>query len=263
MNLMRRKRPDLIILTDDVYGTFTEGFRSLAADLPRNTILVYSYSKHFGCTGWRLGVVGVHQDNIFDEKLATLPATDRAALRKRYGSLTTNPDGLRFIDRIVADSRDVALNHTAGLSLPQQAQMTLFSLFALLDRGDSYERRCRQIVRDRLAALSRGLGAEIPDDPLRVAYYVDLDLEVWGRQTIGEDFADYVAAHHEPIDLVVELAKRHGSVLLNGSGFDGPPWSVRVSLANLDAEAYEAIGADLKAMARQAVEEWRHAQPKA
>ena len=64
----RPKRPDLIILTDDVYGTFTEGFRSLAADLPRNTILVYSYSKHFGCTGWRLGVVGVHEDNMFDER---------------------------------------------------------------------------------------------------------------------------------------------------------------------------------------------------
>src|SRR5262245_11607534 len=131
VKLVKTKRPDLIILTDDVYGTFTEGFRSLAADLPRNTILVYSSSKHFGCTGWRLGVIGIHEDNIFDEKLARLPDADRAALRKRYGSLTTNPDELRFIDRVVADSRDVALNHTAGLSLPQQAQMTLFSLFAL------------------------------------------------------------------------------------------------------------------------------------
>ena len=39
--LVKTRRPDLIILTDDVYGTFAEGFRSLAADLPRNTILVY------------------------------------------------------------------------------------------------------------------------------------------------------------------------------------------------------------------------------
>jgi aspartate 4-decarboxylase len=259
VNLVKTKRPDLIVLTDDVYGTFTEGFRSLAADLPRNTILVYSYSKHFGCTGWRLGVVGVHQDNVFDEMLAKLPDSDRTALRQRYASLTTNPDNMRFIDRIVADSRDVALNHTAGLSLPQQVQMTLFSLFALLDRDDSYQRRCRQIVRERLAALSRGLGIEIPADPLRVAYYVDLDLAVWGREVIGTDFAAYVAAHHAPLDLVIDLAKRHGSVLLNGSGFDGPPWSVRVSLANLDAEAYEAIGRDLKDMAHQAVDEWRHA----
>jgi aspartate 4-decarboxylase len=260
VELVRTRRPDLIVLTDDVYGTFTEGFRSLAADLPRNTILVYSYSKHFGCTGWRLGVIGLHQDNVLDEQLAKLPAADRQALRERYASLTTDPDRLRFIDRLVADSRDVALNHTAGLSLPQQAQMTLFSLFALLDRDDAYERRCREIVRERLDVLSKGLGVEIPAGPLRVAYYVDLDLAVWGREAIGEEFAAYVAAHHQPLDIVIRLAREHGSVLLNGSGFDGPPWSVRISLANLDARDYEAIGRDLKAIAREAVDEWRRSQ---
>jgi aspartate 4-decarboxylase len=54
--LVRTKRKDLILLTDDVYGTFVNGFRSLAAVAPLNTILVYSYSKYFGETGWRLGV---------------------------------------------------------------------------------------------------------------------------------------------------------------------------------------------------------------
>jgi aspartate 4-decarboxylase len=38
------------------------------------------------------------------------------------------PRKIKMIDRIVADSRDVALNYTAGLSLPQQVMMTLFSL---------------------------------------------------------------------------------------------------------------------------------------
>jgi aspartate 4-decarboxylase len=260
VDLVRTRRPDLIVLTDDVYGTFTEGFRSLAADLPRNTILVYSYSKHFGCTGWRLGVIGVQRDNVLDEKLGKLPDADRKALRARYGSLTTEPDRLRFIDRLVADSRDVALNHTAGLSLPQQAQMTLFSLFALLDRDDAYEKRCRQIVRERLDALSRGLGMAIPHDPLRTAYYVDLDLAVWGRKAIGEEFMAYVAAHHRPLDIVIRLAREYGTVLLNGSGFEGPPWSVRISLANLETAAYETIGRDLEAIARHAVEEWRRSQ---
>ena len=71
---------DLIILTDDVYGTFTPGFRSLAADLPQNTILVYSYSKHFGCTGWRLGVVALHENNVLDRMLDALPEKDRREL---------------------------------------------------------------------------------------------------------------------------------------------------------------------------------------
>jgi aspartate 4-decarboxylase len=251
VELVRNKRPDLIILTDDVYGTFAEGFRSLAADLPRNTILVYSYSKHFGCTGWRLGVVALHEDNVLDEALARLPVADRDALHERYESLSLTPERIAFIDRVVADSRDVALNHTAGLSTPQQVQMVLFSLFALLDDDDTYQKRCRELVRHRLAALGRGLG-----------FYADLDLAVWGRAAFGDDFNAYREAHHQPLDAVIALAKRSGTVLLNGSGFDGPPWSVRISLANLDADAYEAIGRDLKELMGQAVAEWRQRKPR-
>ena len=135
--LVRTKRPDLLILTDDVYGTFVNGFRSLCAELPQNTILVYSYSKHFGCTGWRLGVIGIHEKNAIDKMIANLPAADQQELNSRYSPLTLTPQNLKFIDRMVAESRAVGLNHTAGLSLPQQLQMALFSLFGLLDEGDT------------------------------------------------------------------------------------------------------------------------------
>lgn len=46
---------------------------------------------------------------------------------------------------MVADSRQVALNHTAGLSLPQQMQMGLFAAFALLDKENKYKQRCRRL----------------------------------------------------------------------------------------------------------------------
>src|SRR4029079_4080596 len=105
-----------------VYGTFVKDFRSLMADLPENTIGVYSYSKYWGCTGWRLGVISVHENNIFDKMIAKLPEADRTALSHRYGTITLEPERLKFIDRIVADSRDVALNHTPRLSLPQEEQ---------------------------------------------------------------------------------------------------------------------------------------------
>ena len=72
-NLVKTKRPDLMLLTDDVYGTFVPGFRSLLGELPYNTIGVYSYSKYFGCTGWRLGVIAIHEDNIYDRMIAGLP----------------------------------------------------------------------------------------------------------------------------------------------------------------------------------------------
>jgi aspartate 4-decarboxylase len=47
---------------------------------------------------------------------------------------------------------------------------------------------------------------------------------------------------YEPVDPVFRLAAKGGVVLLNGGGFAGPDWSVRISLANLRNDAYEKIG---------------------
>ena len=250
--LVKTKRPDLILLTDDVYGTFVDNFRSLAAELPQNTILVYSYSKHFGCTGWRLGVIAIHEKNILDRKLARLPKAQQRELAARYGSLTLEPLKMKFIDRMVADSRNVALNHTAGLSLPQQVQMALFSLFALLDHGDAYKKRCQTIVQQRLQKLVDGLKVQLPRDECRAAYYAVLDLEAWARRTHGDEFMEWATANHLPLDIVFGLAQNFGCVLLNGDGFGGPPWSARVSLANLPTESYQAIGESVAAMAARA-----------
>ncbi len=147
------RRPDLILLTDDVYGTFADNFTSLAMLAPKNTILVYSYSKYFGATGWRLGVIGVHEDNNFDRMIRDLPEDTRSTLSQRYQGIALEPSKIKFIDRLVADSRAVALNHTAGLSTPQQIQMTMFSLLSLMKDGEEYKRLAKQIVRRRYHTL--------------------------------------------------------------------------------------------------------------
>lgn len=259
VQLVKTKRPDLLLLTDDVYGTFVNGFRSLAADLPHNTLLVYSFSKYFGCTGWRLGVVALHEDNILDAQLARLPERELERLDERYSSISLEPRKIKFIDRLVADSRTVALNHTAGLSLPQQLQMALFALFALLDTDNAYKKRCQRICQERLEALVQGMGLTVPPDPLRTAYYVTLDLEAWCTRHLGPEFTEFVQAHRDPLDIVLSLARRYGIVLLNGSGFDAPPWSARVSLANLDDDAYPRIGQSIMDLVRHAIDVWKAA----
>jgi aspartate 4-decarboxylase len=256
-NLVRSKRPDLLLVTDDVYGTFVPGFRSLMAELPQNTIGVYSFSKYFGCTGWRLGVVAIHQDNVFDRRIAQLPAEERAALHERYSSLALHPEKLKFIDRMVADSRCVALNHTAGLSTPQQVQMALFALFALMDEAGAYKKLSRQIVRDRMQGLWRGMGIDLPEDPLRADYYTTLDLMAWARSTHAPEFVQFLKEHYHPFDVLFALAERYSTVLMNGSGFDAPEWSVRVSLANLPDEAYPQIGSKLSEIVHGAFEAWQ------
>jgi aspartate 4-decarboxylase len=249
-SLVRSKRPDLMLLTDDVYGTFVDDFRSLLGELPQNTIGVYSYSKYFGATGWRLGVIAVHQDNIFDKMIASLPAAAADALDKRYGPLTLEPRKLKFIDRIVADSRDVALNHTAGLSLPQQVMMSLFSLREMMDTAKAYQTACKEIVHRRIWSLVDGLGLSLTPNPNYDAYYGLIDFEFWARKNLGDDAVDYLKKNIHPLDLAFRLAEAHGIVLLNGSGFDAPDWSLRVSLANLPDEAYEDIGRGVRAIAR-------------
>ena len=253
--LVKSKRPDLMILTDDVYGTFVPGFRSLLGELPFNTIGVYSYSKYFGCTGWRLGVIAIHENNIFDQRIAKLADADLKKLDKRYGALTLTPRKIKFIDRIVADSRDVALNHTSGLSLPQQVMMSMFSLAELMDEAKSYQKACMEIVHRRAKATIEGLGIQLSPNPNYDAYYGLIDFEFFARKNMGEAAVDYLKANVHPLDLAFRLAEDHGIVLLNGGGFDAPDWSLRVSLANLDDEAYEAIGRGVRSIARG----YRHA----
>src|SRR6516164_1757262 len=255
--LVKTRRPDLMLLTDDVYGTFVNDFRSLLGELPQNTIGVYSYSKYFGCTGWRLGVIAVHQDNIFDKMIAKLPDNHMKALDKRYGPLTLEPRKLKFIDRIVADSRDIGLNHTAGLSLPQQVMMTMFSLSELMDARKDYQKACMEIVNRRAWAMFEGLGLadKLSPNPNYDAYYGLVDFEFWARKNIGDEAVEYLKKNVHPLDLAFRLAEDHGIVLLNGGGFAAPDWSLRVSLANLDDEVYEEIGRGVRSIARG----YRHA----
>jgi aspartate 4-decarboxylase len=249
-SLVKTKRPDLMLLTDDVYGTFVPGFRSLLGELPHNTIGVYSYSKYFGCTGWRLGVIALHEDNIYDRMIAKHTGDTLKALDKRYGALMLEPRKIKFIDRIVADSRDVGLNHTAGLSLPQQVMMTMFSLSELMDTEKRYQKTCMEIVHRRARALLEGLGLDVAPNPLFNAYYGLIDFEFWARKNIGDEAVTYLKKNIHPLDLAFRLAETHGIVLLNGGGFEAPDWSLRVSLANLGDDVYDDIGRGVRAIAR-------------
>src|ERR1700746_688636 len=210
----------------------------------------YSYSKYVDATGWRLGIIAIHEDNIFDQKIGKLPAADLKALDKRYGALTLEPRKIKFIDRIVADSRDVALNHTSGLSLPQQVMMSLFSIAEMMDGAKLYQKACMEIVHRRAKATIEGLGIELSPNPYYDAYYGLIDFEFFPRKNIGEDAVEYLKKNVHPLDLSFRVAEDHRTVLLNGGGFAAPDWSLRVSLANLDDEAYEEIGRGVRSIAR-------------
>ena len=263
VDIVERWNPNLMIVTDDVYATYVEGFQSLAALLPHNTMCVYSFSKYFGATGWRLAVAALHRDNIFDNLIKRLPRKRTGELAARYGTIRRDVENMRFIDRMVADSRQVALNHTAGLSLPQQMQMTLFALYSLIDKceGDKFHKKMLEIIDSRLHTLWRSTGFTLPDDRLRAGYYSEIDLLVWARKFYGNDFANYLRLNYSPLDVVFRLATETALVVLNGGGFDAPEWSIRVSLANLNEKDYEVIGKSVRNILDSYAERWKRSLP--
>lgn len=245
VDVVKKDNPEMMIITDDVYGTFIKGFRSLMYVLPYNTICLYSFSKYFGATGWRVAAMALPPKNVFDDKIQKLPEAERADLHRRYSSVVLDPDNMKFIDRLVADSRMVALNHTAGLSTPQQIQMALFAGFGLL-HADQLQPKLIDMIQQRLDTFWQATGFTLQPDEYRAGYYSEVDMMVWARKIYGDDFATWLDANYQPLDLVIRLANETAVVLLNGDGFDGPKWSVRASLANLDRDDYQKIGVALR-----------------
>jgi aspartate 4-decarboxylase len=241
-HFVETQRKDLFIITDDVYSTFADDFVSLFARLPYNTLCVYSFSKYFGATGWRLGTIAIQYNNVFDDAMRALPEAHQCQLDNRYKTLTTEPRDVKFIDRIVADSRSVALNHTAGLSLPQQVQMALFALNCLMDSEGNYKAACKRIIRDRYITLYKNIGLTVEENKDRVDYYTLLELGVLGGKLYGEEFVTWFKAQGKGKDFLFRLAHETGVILLPGGGFDVVNPSVRVSLANLTHHEYELIG---------------------
>ena len=215
VEIVRNDNPNLMIITDDVYATFIPHFRSMMAELPKNTLC-----------------------------------------------LSLHPEDIRFIDRMVADSRQVALNHTAGLSLPQQTQMSLFASFALLDAENTYKKRMQDMIHERLHTLWESTGFTLLDDPLRAGYYSEIDMLVWAKKFYGDDFVEYLKKNYEPLDVVFRLAQETSLVLLNGGGFDAPEWSIRASLANLKREDYVRIGEGIASILHSYAQRWKESLDK-
>ncbi|UQS84179.1 aspartate 4-decarboxylase [Bombilactobacillus thymidiniphilus] len=259
--IVQTDRSDLMLVTDDVYGTFVPKFKSLFAALPYNTVCLYSFSKYFGATGWRVGAIAVNQENVFDELMLKLPTALVQELQQRYEAISSEQE-LHFIDLLVADSRDIALNHAAGLSTVAQAMIALFSLYGVLDEGREYKKEVMNICHTREKLLFDTLGIKQPLPTWDTAYYCDIDLAKWIAGRYGQDFRQYVTDKWTPTQLLVKLAETEHVMLLKTSPFGSDTWSVRISLANLATQQYKQIGQRLIHLLDSMYTEWEKQQQK-
>ncbi|MER7070561.1 bifunctional aspartate transaminase/aspartate 4-decarboxylase [Terrabacter sp. NPDC000476] len=235
------RRPDLVIVADTAYATFVDDFRGVFSVLPRNTVLIHSFSKSVGATGNRLGFVGLAADTVVDEVLAAQSDDVRARLDERYSGLAPTSSGIPFSARLVADSREVALHNIAGLSTVDQVQMALFALGHLMPSGEAYRTATRAELARRSYALFDPLGLEPPggQDSL---YYALVDLLAAVRVRHGADGVRRLQGTVTPEDLLLRLARAHGVIVQTGGLFHSAGWDVRVCLAALDADQLSSVG---------------------
>ena len=236
--------PDLMIITDDVYGTFVNDFQTVYSVVPYNTLLVYSYSKLFGATGWRLGVIALNKVNVFDKLIHQLSEEEHNELNKRYDLVVLDTEQMSFINRMVADSRSIGLYHIAGLSTPSQIMEALFSLTHLVchNSDDKYIETSKEIVNERYELLHKTLNYPTDESELNAKYYSMINIYQLAEQKYGNDFKIYLETQYEQIDFLVNLAKINGIVLMDGVGFGANPGDLRVSEANLPTVDYKIIG---------------------
>ena len=234
-------RPDLVVIADTAYATFVDGFLGTFAELPRNVILVHSFSKNFGATGNRLGFLATSADTVVDELLAAQDEADHEAARRRYSSLTSDVASLPFVQRLVADSREVALHNITGLATPDQVQMALFALAHLMPDGATHRATVRAELAARHDALLAPLGVRPPGGN-HAQYYALVDLASAVTARHGADAMTALAERTDPGDIPMLLARDHGVIVMPGAGFGGVSWDVRVCLAALAHDELATVG---------------------
>lgn len=258
-----KENPDLMIITDDVYGTFVDGFQTIYSVIPENTLLIYSFSKLYGATGWRLGLLGMNKNNIFDRLIRELPEDEKAEVNRRYGIIDTTPSDLSFIERVAADSRSIGLYHTSGLSTPQQIMEVLFALTHLVYANgstDSYIDECRYVVGKRYADLIESLGVKPDDSRTNAKYYTLIDIYQLAEERYGKEFRKYFEKSFAQIDFLMKLSENNGVVLMDGVGFGTQPGIIRVSEANLPSKAYKKIAEKINELLKEYYEKYLKAK---
>lgn len=255
-HIVNTERKDLIILADNVYAPFADQYNSLMLSCPYNTIEVYSLSKYFGTTGWRLGLCMISKKNRLNKLIANLPLKYKNALHKRYSTATLTPEKLTFMNRLVFDSRQVAEAHVGGLSTPQQVLMGILLYYDIRDRdtgGEKYRRELKTLLKNRISSLYDQLKTPLQIAPTQTNYYNLIDIHLVTKNIYGEKAANYLVKEYSHLEFLFHLVGRYKTILLPGAGFGTSPWIFRICLANLKSDDYPVIGKKIRDALRDLV----------
>ncbi|GKT12779.1 MAG: hypothetical protein ISEC1_P1759 [Thiomicrorhabdus sp.] len=151
------------------------------ADLPENIIVINSFSKFFGMTGWRLGwcVAPDHLLPILDRLAQNLFLA--ASTPSQYGALKVlEPDALKQLEvrrQIFEDRRNTLYQamQAAGFKLKTKPQGAFYLYWDVSELTDSAEQFCADLLQQTGVAVTPGrdFGDYKAQQYVRLAYTTD------------------------------------------------------------------------------------------
>jgi len=245
-HLINTERPDMFVLSDSVYAPFARKYNSFMLSCPKNTIEVYSLSKYFGTTGWRLGLVMIAKETNLNKMIKNLSVLERNALDKRYSLASIEPKKLSFMERLVFDSRQVAEGHVGGLSTPQQVLIGLFLFYHMHDMSRKYQHQIQNLLETRMRVLYEDLKIQPRIVPEATDYYTLLDIPVITETLYGKRARHTLESKYSYLEFVFHLANKYQTILLPGKGFGTTNnWYLRACVANLNVVEYSKISKNI------------------
>ena len=252
-----RKNPNLVLVTDDVYVTFVPNFRSLMAEVPHNTICVYSFEE----LAARAGAPPRRDRDPRDEHDGSPHRRAARIVEEAPGQALRGPDDGAQEDQVHRPhggrQPQRGLEPYRG---PVPAAAGPDGLLRAVPLARSEGRLQAPDHGDRAATRLLVAGPGHPHAAGRSDARLVLrgtDFAVWAKVMYGDAFVKYMVSNYEPVDFLFRLAEKSGVVLMDGGGFGGPPWSIRISLANLDDGDYAKIGKYMVEAATEYVDAWK------
>ncbi len=120
----------------------------------------------------------------------------------------------------------------------------------------------KKLLKKRMTLLLEPVKYKLTESVMNSNYYIVMDLiKVSVYLTNDKEFGKYLLEHRDPLEFLILLAQKYGTVLLPAVGFAGPFWGIRVSIANLDTEKYPLIGQNIKNLMMFYYQEYKKNNP--
>ena len=241
--VMKASNPNLIIISECSYTPFKHTrINDFMTVIPRNTISIFSMTPYFNLESIGGTAIIMSELNVIDRVLLEMMSTKEVI--NRYLSVDTDVTSLRFMDRVMADSR-----LTFGCaSLPSNIQV-LLSIYLLCDMNDKngvYRDTIQNELVDRMISLLQPFRCveTIDNSDIGIPFVANINIIKLanGMMDNSKLFSEFIQDNYTPFDILFMLINKYRVMIMPAIVFNGGYWDFRVSLRSLCVDECIMVG---------------------